>query len=105
MKKWTPYADLMFKNANIYTMDLTISEIKSQKYDFTVIDNGYVAVKDGKIIGLGEGFDESFVGSDTVVEDVDGKVLMPGLIDSHMHAMFAGMDLKNVALENCNSLE
>ena len=105
MEKWTPYADLIIKNANIYTMDLTIPEIQAKKYDFTVIDNGYVAVKDGKIIGVGEGYDESFAGPETVIEDAEGKVVMPGLIDSHMHAMFAGMDLKNVDLKDCNSKE
>lgn len=104
MKTWTPYADLVIKNANIYTVDLTIPEIRSGNYDFTIIPNGYVAVKDGKIIGVGEGLDESFIGETTVVEDVEGKTVIPGLIDSHMHAMFAALDLSNVALDKCTCL-
>ena len=103
--KWYPYADLVLKNANIYTVDLTIPEIQSGKYDFTIIPNGYIAIKDGKIISVGEGVDESFIGSKTHVEDIEGKTVIPGLIDSHMHAMFAAMDLSNVALEKCKSLE
>lgn len=100
MAKWSPYADLVLKNATIYTMNLKIPEIQAKNYDFTVITSGYVAIKDGKIIGVGEGLDESFLGPETKVEDLEGKVVMPGLIDSHMHAMFAGMDLKMFLSKN-----
>ena len=48
-KTWYPYADLVICNAKIYTVDLTIPEIQNGKYDFTIIQNGFVAVKDGKI--------------------------------------------------------
>lgn len=105
MEKWYPYADLVFINAKIYTMDLTIPEIQDKKYDFTVIDNGFVAVKDEKIIGVGAGDGAAFIGKLTQIEDVEGRVLMPGLIDSHMHAMFAGMNLQNVALEKCQNMD
>lgn len=105
MKTWEPYADLIIKNANIYTVDLTIQEIQSGNYDFTIIPNGYVAVKDGKIIGVGEGFDGRFVGEQTTVEDAGGKTVIPGLMDSHMHAMFAAMDLSNVALDQCATMD
>lgn len=104
-KKWYPYADLVIKNANIYTVDLTIPEIQNGNYDFTIIPNGYVAVKDGKIIGVGKGGGDNFIGIETTVEDAQGKTVIPGLIDSHMHAMFAAMDLSNVALEKCKSLD
>ena len=102
-KKWYPYADLVLKNAKIYTVDLKIPEIQAGNYDFTTIDNGYVAVKDGKIIGVGSGLDESFIGEMTEVVDVEGKTLIPGLVDSHMHAMWAGMDLLNVNLKDCKT--
>ena len=104
-RKWTPYADLVITNAKIYTVDLTIQEIQNGIYDFTIIQNGFVAVKDGKIIGVGEGLDKSFIGEETVVNDVKGKTVIPGLMDSHMHAMFAAMDLANVPLKDCTSLD
>ncbi len=104
-KKWYPYADLVLKNAKIYTVDLKIPEIQAGNYDFTTIDNGYVAVKDGKIIGVGSGLDESFIGEMTEVVDAEGKTLIPGLVDSHMHAMWAGMDLLNVNLKDCKTLD
>lgn len=105
MSEWYPYADLVLKNGQIYTVDLTIPEIQAGNYDFTVIENGYVAVKDGKIIGVGSGLDESFLGEKTQVVDVEGKTVIPGLMDSHMHAMFAGMDLQNVSLEKCKTMD
>ena len=104
-KEWYPYADLVIENAKIYTVDLSIPEIQKGNYDFTVIPNGYIAVKDGKIIGVGEGIDKSFIGEKTIINDVKGKTVIPGLIDSHMHAMFAAMDLANVQLKDCTSLE
>lgn len=104
-REWYPYADLVIYNAKIYTVDLSIEEIQKGKYDFTVIDNGYVAVKDGKIIGVGPGDGKSFSGEKTVLNDVHGKTIVPGLMDSHMHAMWAAMDLPNVPLKDCTSLD
>lgn len=104
-KKWYTYADLVLKNARIYTVDLTIPEIQEGNYDFTVIDNGFVAVKDGRIIGVDKGLDKSFIGEETKVVDVEGKTVIPGLMDSHMHAMFAAMDLQNVALDKCRTMD
>jgi predicted amidohydrolase YtcJ len=104
-RKWYPYADKIFINAKIYTMDLSIEEIRNGNYDFTVIDNGYVAVKDGKIIGVGSGApDKYFIGEKTETVDAEGNVIIPGMIDSHMHAMFAAMDLANVDLSSCTSV-
>ncbi len=104
MKEWYPYADLILKNAKIYTVDLTIPEIQAGNYDFTVIDNGYIAVKDGRIIGVGSGFEKKFSGEKTQIIDVKGKTVIPGLLDSHMHAMDAGIALRDVPCEKCTNL-
>jgi predicted amidohydrolase YtcJ len=92
---WKPTADLVIKNARIYTVDLSIAEIKAGKTDFTIIDNGAVAVKDGKTIAVAQDVSE-LIGTQTRVIDAEGKTLLPGLIDSHMHAMFAGIELMSV---------
>ncbi|MBI4857218.1 MAG: amidohydrolase [Acetobacterium woodii] len=102
-KTWSPTADLLIKNVTVYTVDLTVEEIKKGKTDFTIIKNGYVASKDGKTIAVGSGLDESLVGVETVVIDGQENILIPGLIDSHMHAMFAGIELMNVNLKNASS--
>lgn len=104
-KTWFPKADLIIKNVKIYTVDLTVEDIRRGKTDFTVIENGYVASKEGKTIAMGNGFDESLVGISTKIIDGGGNVLIPGLIDSHIHALFAGMELMNVNFREAKSKE
>lgn len=105
MKEYTFYADKIITNANIYTVDISIPQIQSGKTDFTVIPNGYIAIKDGKIISVGSGDGTKFSGKKTETVDVKGATVIPGLIDSHMHAMFTGVGLKDVQLAKCTCLE
>lgn len=97
-------ADLIIKNAKIYTVAITVKEIQKGKTDFPVYENGYVAVYDGKIVEVGQGFNGDIVSSKTKVIDAKGKILLPGLIDSHMHAMFAALDLMYVACEEVKNI-
>ncbi|KAI5463583.1 amidohydrolase 3 [Mariannaea sp. PMI_226] len=39
------------------------------------------------------------------VQDLGGKTVLPGFIDSHMHLLLLGMSLKKLVLDNCKSLE
>jgi imidazolonepropionase len=59
--------------------------------DLGVIKRAEVAVKDRKILyaGLREG-GSYVVGPQTMIIDAEGKVVCPGLVDSHTHAVFAG---------------
>lgn len=51
-----------------------------------------LAVRDGKIIALGQSSDmKKWQGAQTKVIDLQGKVVIPGLIDSHMHAIRAAL--------------
>jgi hypothetical protein len=68
-------ADAVWTNGVIYTADDSDTIVEA------------VAVKDGKIIFAGTAADaEDYVGSDTTVTDLDGKFMMPGMTDSHLHA-------------------
>jgi hypothetical protein len=68
-------ADAVWTNGTIYTADENDTFVEA------------VAVKDGKIIFTGSAADvEAYVGSGTVVTDLDGKFMMPGMTDSHLHA-------------------
>ncbi|WP_227935185.1 amidohydrolase [Alkalihalobacillus deserti] len=68
-------ADLVFENGEIYTVDKERSWAEA------------VAVKDGVIayVGSNEGV-APFKGPDTEVVDLKGKMVTPGIIDSHNHA-------------------
>jgi len=68
-------ADMVFTNGIVYTADAedTIAEA--------------LAVKDGVIVFVGSAEEaKSWVGDNTEVVDLEGKMLMPGMIDGHMHA-------------------
>ncbi len=51
-----------------------------------------VAIRDGKIAGVGSTAEmKRLAGSKTRVIDLDGRTVIPGLIDSHMHAIRAAL--------------
>ncbi len=57
-----------------------------------IIENGAIAVKDGKIAWLGK-MEALPVAADAAAEtviDVKGQCILPGLIDCHTHLVFAG---------------
>ena len=59
-----------------------------------------VAVADGKIFKVGSDAEVmALKESGTQVIDLGGKVLMPGFIDSHAHAIFGGMKLITANLD------
>lgn len=53
--------------------------------DAPEIDRGYLLVRDGKIARVAEGALAGVAGDEIEVIDCQGKVIMPGLIDTHSH--------------------
>lgn len=75
-------ADLIVTDALIVTADA----------DFTVIEGGAVAVRDGRIAALGPASEIGREASEVI--DAGGAILMPGLVNSHCHAgdsLFRGL--------------
>jgi len=87
------YADLIVEN--IGTL-VTIGDGKepvrgSQMNEINIIKDGYLAIKDGKFLTVGEGkIDPSFIGENTVIKDAMGLTVTPGLIDPHTHLVHGG---------------
>jgi len=63
------------------------TKTKEELKDAAVLDDAWLAVEDGKIIEVGQG---SFPYTDAEVIDLNGGVVIPGLIDAHTHLVFAG---------------
>jgi len=78
-------ADLVFVNGRIVTVD----------EEFSVAEA--IAVKDGLIKVVGSRAEvEPWIGGGTEVVDLEGGMVLPGLIDSHIHVTGTGALLQNV---------
>src|SRR5690348_12500072 len=58
-----------------------------QVFDGTAFSTGDVVVEHGRVVDVGVGLD----GDERV--DCTGRTVLPGLIDTHVHVMFSGVDL------------
>lgn len=81
--------ELLFINANIITMDPALKRA------------AWVAVKDGRIAAIGKETPPIHLSKKTI--DLEGKTMLPGLIDSHAHGTTTGFSLNaaNVAAAAC----
>ena len=82
-------ADLALVNGKVITVDDKFSYAEA------------VSVKDGNIQAVGTTEEiKAFTGPDTVVVDLGGKTVMPGLYDSHLHVVGTGSSLQII---NCRT--
>ena len=73
----SPPADTVFINGKVLTVDEEFSEVEA------------VAVTGNLISAVGTNAEvNEFIGAETIVIDLDGKTLIPGLIDNHNHLIF-----------------
>ena len=88
------YADTIFRNGAVYTMD------DNRSWATTV------AVRGDKIVYVGfEGGVDALRGPDTRVIDLGGKMLMPSFQDAHIHPISAGREALTVDLNALSSIE
>lgn len=76
--KTKTHPDLILHNAKITTLNPDYPEARN------------LAVKDGRILGVDEA-EEYQRGPNTVVIDLNGRRVIPGLNDSHLHVIRAGL--------------
>ncbi|MEM7228414.1 MAG: amidohydrolase [Planctomycetota bacterium] len=60
------------------------------------------AIRDGAFIHVGETVDD-FTGPNTEIINVNGAVVLPGLIDSHVHMLGGGQQLSQLQLREADS--
>lgn len=83
-----PPADLVYRNGYVYTVD-THDSVRQA-----------LAVRAGRIVYVGENAGAAaLVGKQTKVIDLQGRMLMPGLVDAHMHPQSGGSRLLNCSLD------
>ena len=81
--------DLLIKNAaELITCKTTKPKIREELNNLGIVANGAVAVKDNEIIFVGKTKDVDFQAKRVI--DADNKVVMPGFVDCHTHAIYAG---------------
>jgi predicted amidohydrolase YtcJ len=87
-------ADFVYQNGFVYTVDGARSRAEA------------FAVRDGKFAAVGSGDDmKPLIGSDTKVVDLEGKMVMPGLIDTHIHAVRGALTSLGVVFDPTTSVD
>src|ERR1700681_2992827 len=72
-------ADTIFVNGKVVTLDGKSSVVQG------------IAIRDGKILDVGSNIDiRKHAGQRTRIIDLGGRTVIPGLMDSHIHALRAG---------------
>lgn len=77
----SPTADLVLTGGPVHTVDPARSRATS------------VAVRDGRIVAVGHDEVRELIGPRTEVVDLEGKLLLPGFQDAHVHPQGAGLEL------------
>lgn len=76
-------ADLVILNGKVATVDCSFSMKEA------------ISVKDGWIIDVGSDEEiRGYIGPDTKIIDLEGKVILPAANDAHMHAVHTGLKLR-----------
>jgi predicted amidohydrolase YtcJ len=84
-KKESTYADVIFVNGNIYTVDSLMPSAS------------VIAVSNQRIIGLGDkNIIDKFKNADTKIIDLENSFVMPGFIEGHGHFGGFGEGLQNL---------
>lgn len=93
VQKTSEQADLVIRNAKVYTVDPQRPWADA------------VAIKGDRIVWVGDEIGaKAKIGPSTRVIDAGGKMLLPGFIDSHFHVLLGG-NPDVLRIQNANSLE
>lgn len=87
-------ADLVISNCNqILTLQGKFPRRGKEMRELGIVEKGWIAIKDGTIffVGIERDFkNEVEIDFETKWINCEGKICMPGLVDSHNHLPFAG---------------
>ena len=93
-KNTTKLADTIFINGNVYTVETQQPWAEA------------VAIKNGKIVYVGNSKGaKKYKNKNTKIIDLKGKMLLPGFVDSHLHASETVNSLYSVDLINVRTVD
>ncbi len=82
-------ADLVLFNGKVFTANPAQPQVQA------------IAVEDGKIVGVGsDATIKALADGSTQLVDLGGQRVMPGMIDTHSHAIFGGLELAAANMED-----
>ncbi len=85
------HADLVVTNIKtLYTCNLLPPVRGKSMNEVTVIDNAFIAVKDGNFLDFGKHDYHHLINEKTKLIDAENMIVVPGLIDSHTHLVHGG---------------
>ncbi|KAL4914114.1 amidohydrolase 3 [Aspergillus aurantiobrunneus] len=85
----------VFKNARVYS-----TAHSTARDDFV----SCMVIQKDRITHVGS-FDEAVIPEDAAVIDLQGRIVMPGFVDGHVHILQYGLSLCKVDVINCTSLK
>ncbi|MFN0279355.1 MAG: imidazolonepropionase [Pyrinomonadaceae bacterium] len=96
-----PDADLIIHNAGQLVTCASGGKAKrgAEMLDVGIIQNGAVAIDNGKIVSVGRSAEVLAAYSSDEVIDAEGRVISPGFVDPHTHIVFAGDRLNEFELK------
>lgn len=81
-------------NARIYTMDSPAPIAEA------------IAIQDGRIVAVGDNEDVlNLADADSIVEDINGRTILPGLTDAHLHLEYYAFGLQKIDCETNTKAE
>ena len=93
-KAGTDAADLALTGGRIYTVDARRSWAEA------------VAIRGGRIVFVGSDEDaKAHIGPDTKVVELEGRLVMPGFQDAHIHPISAGLEAQSCDLNGLETVE
>jgi predicted amidohydrolase YtcJ len=94
MRSIDSHPNLIAYNGEIHTMDNENSVVEA------------IAVLGGRITALGSDHEvKSLAGPATELMDLEGRTVIPGLFDGHIHLLERGVDLTWIRLHECESVD
>ena len=89
-----PYADLILTNARVLTMDEKHPRAEA------------VALAGGRILAVGPAAQvEALAGPETQMIDAQGRTVMPGFVESHLHLVLGGAELGHLHVSGLHGID